>query len=58
MPRKNARPAARKEAAQKKAKMAAKGAPKRRVGMIAHHRPSGANFATLALMASQLYRSR
>ena len=58
MPRKNARPAARKEAAKRKARIeAAKAKPRRRVGVIAHHHPGGASLAMLALLAHRLDQS-
>ncbi len=57
MPRKNARPAAKKAAARKKAKMAAKATPQRRVAVFAPHHPAGLSLAALALMAGRLSRS-
>lgn len=57
MPRKNARPAAKKEAARKKAKMKANAAPRRRVGIIAHHGDGTARLI-LAAMAAGLFKDQ
>lgn len=57
MPRKNARPAAKKAAARKKARMAENAKPKRRGGMIADHHTGILSLAGLALMAHRFDKS-
>lgn len=56
MPRKHARPAEKKAAARRKAKMAAKAKPQRRVGIIAHRPPSCAALATAAAISFRMRR--
>lgn len=58
MPRKNARPAAKKAAARKKARMAAKANPRRHIGTIAHA-PAGMAMhgALIAALAGAAARS-
>lgn len=57
MPRKNTRPAAKKAAAEKKARMAAKSKPQRRVGIVAHH-TRGTSGVLLAALAAGLFNDR
>ena len=54
MPRKNARPAAKKRLAQQRAKMGQKAKPQKRIAIIAH-RPDG-RMSGLALLAASLLR--
>lgn len=54
MPRKNPRPAAKKQAARKKAKMAAKAKPQRKTGVIAHHSGGTAGLLLAAMAAGLL----
>ncbi|MCA0856173.1 hypothetical protein [Phaeobacter italicus] len=57
MPRKNARPAAKKLAAKRKAKMAAKAKPQRRVAIVSHH-ARGSSGVLLAAMAAGLLKDQ